>query len=539
MAETIDINKLKKDAFNAIDALFSEDEEVFEVEFPIEDMLQKPEPVLSSVDDFAVLDEFILALDWEYSESEIMRLVEHLKSIGNNNPDPNNQALVKMLNSIIDYLMKAKNKAFPETFNVLSAVIGVLKKVNSKHFDSVLAKSEVSKAYQAVKDLKLKISHYNEKLKKSLITVEDLRPKPNRRKNAGALEQTIQSPIQSKSKSSSLQKNDFIDEGDIFTEKSGRSTPPAPAFDPVEIEKIESKIYSRLDEYEQRLAFLEEQNRKLKQIIIEQKDHSKSEQKQMPEQAEDSEILPEDFMVDDFSAALQAFVPGEDEPEIVDINDLLMDDAKEAMPMLSSDGGADYFSDKRPASEDLKEFEISSDSPAEGEAAFAIETEDLDKIIASPAQIMENESGDVALEEVKLFILDQAAIAIPEKYCNNFYKLPASIKNRLLSMESILLGELASMFQKLSKNMEGALKNISEKELKKLPAKVSFLSKDKTDYQYAVLCSFNDHHVIIPVSGRHSTLATVKGKRNDLENRISRFSIQIDGDETIPLIIPG
>ena len=68
-------------------------------------------------------------------------------------------------------------------------------------------------------------------------------------------------------------------------------------------------------------------------------------------------------------------------------------------------------------------------------------------------------------------------------------------------------------------------------------AEVNTLVEDQTDYQFAVLCSCDDQVMLIPVSGKHQSGEIVTGSRNDMENRLSKFSVKVD-DDIIPLIIP-
>ncbi len=585
MANRIDVNKLKKDAFNAIDELFREDNEQFEVEespiqeAPIEDPPQKTELMVSPIDDFAILDEFILALDWEYSEDEIQTFIEHLKNIEANNPDPYSQTLIKMLNSIITYLVEAKNKAFPDTFNVLSAVVAVLKKINSPEFDTTLAKSEVSKVYQSVKDLKQNILKYNSKLKKNLGIGKDVMPGANRGKERPAPESTVSAPDNQTFKS-----NDSLEDTDIFAKRAEEIKSSPNTFKSVNFEKIEAKMADRLDQCEQRLAFLEEQNQILRQIITAQNKNSQRLQAQEPNTDFASPPQPKDFKVDDFSAELEAFAPLDTpEPKIVDVNDLLFDET-EAFPPLDTSEPESIDVMKSPLPDEPAAFSpLDIPEPEtvdvndilfdelEGEEkesadplASTMEETKLTEDSTSPETVGtqmfyekeasepdekslnglsgEREQKDTESEEsneyVRLFKLDQEDIAIPAEYFNNLYKLPNKIKNQIHSIESIQLGELSSFFHKLSKNMKGSLQDVPEKELKKISAEVKLLINDKIDYQYAVLCSCDDRYIIVPVSDKHKTSTMVVGQKNSAENSLSQFSIEVDDGLIIPLIIP-
>ncbi|RLC25630.1 MAG: hypothetical protein DRH93_01255 [Deltaproteobacteria bacterium] len=160
MTDKINVDKLKNDAFEAIDALFSEEDEDTSLK---EQTLGKTR-LLS--DEFEMLKEYTLALDWEYSDKELERFKRHLDKIALKHPDKYNQSLVKMLKSIIIYLQKAREKAFPQTLNVMSSVIDSLKIINKKNFDKAQIKFEVSSAYKEIVKLKEKILEYNKKIRK-------------------------------------------------------------------------------------------------------------------------------------------------------------------------------------------------------------------------------------------------------------------------------------------------------------------------------------------------------------------------------------
>lgn len=546
MADSIDVDKLKNDAFNAIDALFIEEEEQdgpVQVEFEAEEKPQKEKLIVSSMDDFAILDEFILSLDWEFSEAEINRFVEHLQNIVANNPDPYNQAMVKMLNSIVTYLKKAQNKAYPETFNILAEVIAVLKQINSPGFDRSQIKNQVSGAYRQVKELKINIAEYNARLSQNLVTPDEFMPikhkRPVPKSSAGHQVITIQS-------------QDFIDEGDIFSEKESGLSTATGILEPSDLEQIETKIIERLDQYEQRLSFLEQQNQTLRQIITEQREKAPP----LEDGAEGNlETVEEDeeFMLDDFSSEFEAFTPV-DEPETVDIDEIIADEPEqEALEEAENEDSADPMNifDSEPDDEttETADFEAAGDAETAGgtepDDAFSLDdpeagtlTEDKSPDTTESPSDPIGDIAEEASEYVRVFKLDDQNIAIPADYFNNVYKLPGKLKKQIHTMESVALGDLSSFFRKLSKNMKGSLQDVPEKELKKMSADINLISEDLTDYPFAVLCSCDDLILLIPVTGKHENASLVAGKRNDIENRLSPFSVEIDNQGTIPLIIP-
>lgn len=528
MADPIDVDKLKNDAFNAIDALFIEDEEHVEdspaafspaVEEPAKP--KKSELIVSSMDDFAILDEFILALDWEYSETEIKRFVEHLKNIQANNSDPYNQALVKMLNSIITYLIKAKNKAYPETFNKLSELIGVLKQINAPGMTTDQIKSEVSAAYKKVKTLKKQIADYNSKLDGNAAQPSHLMPQ----------EKTRLQPVPPKVETQieTVGSADFIDEEDVFSAKTDEVKPVSGSIEPGDLEEIESKIIDRLNQYEQRLAFLEKQNQALRQIIVDQKETNLSSLDIAEEvvQAVPSEEEGDSFGFDDFVAEFETLSPiDESEPETVDIEDIISQKLEPEQTFGNGDLGA--FSSAGSDDENVV-FGIEDNTGFPGEdSAFGA-------MAGTDDSMFETEEG--AEEYVRVFRVDDQKIAVPIDYFNNMYKLPSNLRSRINSMDSIRLGELASFFRRLSRNMKGSLQGLKEKELKGMTVQVSSLVEDPADFPLAVLCSCDNTSVLVPVSDQYKSGNIISGVRNSVENRMSKFSVKIE-EEVIPLIVP-
>ena len=161
MADNINVDKLKSDAFDAIDALFSEDNE--NTSFQDE---QTSEKTKTLSDDFSILKEYSLSLDWEYSDREIGRLARHLDQIARKNPDHYTQSLVKLVKNIIKYLQKAREKSFPQTLSVMTSVIETIKDINTKNFNKDEIKFETNSAREEVISLKENISKYNKKLRR-------------------------------------------------------------------------------------------------------------------------------------------------------------------------------------------------------------------------------------------------------------------------------------------------------------------------------------------------------------------------------------
>jgi hypothetical protein len=270
MADSIDVDKLKNDAFEAIDALFSEgDEDTSFGEQSLEETGQAP-------DEFARLAEYTLALDWEYSEKELNRLSRHLDKITLKNPANYNQSLVKMIKSIINYLQKAKDKAFPQTLNVMASIIDALKDVNTKDFDEAGIKLQLNSTYDKFVSLKEEISKYNKKFRK--YTTEKKQVK-------------------------TVNVSDFTES--------------------MESKRIDTNVLTRLDHLEEKVASLEKQNSALKRLIIDQ--HQGGVTTAVSNfDSSSREDTGDEFDADSFSVNEKLSLPVE-EPVTVDVDDISFD----------------------------------------------------------------------------------------------------------------------------------------------------------------------------------------------------------------------
>ncbi|THB80481.1 MAG: hypothetical protein D3926_06950 [Desulfobacteraceae bacterium] len=573
MADTIDVDKLKNDAFDAIDALFSDDADQEETPLEEEEVFQEvaeaEEP--QSPDDFEMLEEFSLALDWEYSDKEVNRFLEYLDNITQKNTDKYNQALVKMLKSIVSYLQKAKNKAFPQTLSVMSSVIETLRKVNQPDFDKSMVKSEVSAAYQKVVILKQKIAEYNEELKKHSAEPEVVAPEEEPAAVAEPEPEPEEEVVETIF-SHDLIEDDDTDEPapeDIFSEPEADTSeteaddsafaifeepaeetavPAEPEIAPPAALETDPGMGSRLNLLEERVAYLEDQNNKLKRLIIDQQQGTSA-----PDAFESglkSDEPASEFDMDAFASEEDAFSPVAD-PVTVDIDDISYDTVP-AEEIDSSEGAFEADDQVFDTPSDTfvtpdEDFDVSEEDfgdaddmfePAED--AFAPQP-DFGEDMAMP--MTEEEGGEPGekedfIEYVRFFKLNQQVIALPNDMISNVYKLPSGIKKKIATLETITLKDLSSAFQKLSKNMRGTLQGVPNNELKAMSAEVRIINSDTQKYGFGVLCSSSDTHVLIPVSDKHKTKLTLASGMERSENEYSDYTINIEDLGTIPLVIP-
>ncbi len=153
----IDVDKLTSDAFDAIDTLFSDDDDDNDESFfgGNEQTQKEDQDPISDIDR---VREFMLAMEWEYSESEITEFDAFLNEMIPQYPDRYNQDTLKMMSSIVRYIIKAKSNTVPETFYVLDKLAKTFASINQPDLDESTVQHEVRSVYQKVLALKNKIS---------------------------------------------------------------------------------------------------------------------------------------------------------------------------------------------------------------------------------------------------------------------------------------------------------------------------------------------------------------------------------------------
>ncbi|MBF0203052.1 MAG: hypothetical protein HQK67_01800 [Desulfamplus sp.] len=147
MTDEFDVKKLTDDAFMAIDALFTDEDDMFS------EKEDKKQP-----DDFELMQEYMLALDWECSDKNFKKFNDFLKKITPKYSGKHNQDILKMLTSIVRYLENSKDKALSDTHQVLEFIIKTFKDINQAGTDEETIRQAKTTAYNQVLDLKSKIA---------------------------------------------------------------------------------------------------------------------------------------------------------------------------------------------------------------------------------------------------------------------------------------------------------------------------------------------------------------------------------------------
>ena len=536
MAEKIDVDKLKNDAFMAIDALFGDEDETETAS--LDQNSDQP-------GDFDPLEEYILALDWEYSDKDITAFINQLDTISEKYTDRYSQALAKLIKSIANYLYKAKDKAFPETLNIMAHVVKSLVKVNTSKLDKIAAKAEVSAAYRKVSALKRKIEQYNAEFgfqqtdaspeTGSSAGSEETEPREAEPEETGIQEtQDIEvvsspEPVQPEQEEdadtdmeefvSSLSEPVAEPEPDPFADTSetwidSETKKPFDAYPDMD----QKHILDKLAEFENRIEYLEHQNKQLKQIIAQGYNNSES-------TLESSDLTFEE--PEDESSELEFETPA---PEV---ESLTADDIQyEDEFSWEVDAPEEEIIEGETIIDDGDLMEEPDDTPlfSPEEAFPSSETEE-------EPEFPETEKEEY-VEYVRFFQMNDQTVALPNNYINNVYKLPSKLSKTIHETESVTLGDLASISRKLSKNMKGSLQGMPSKELKTLTADVLLLTGEETKYNFGVLCSCDETYVMIPVSDQSKSNLTLITEIEKSDNEYSQYSAEVEGIGTTPLIFP-
>lgn len=312
--DRIDVEKLTNDAFTAIDALFSDDEEA---DLFSEDI----EPERDQPSNFDRLDEYILAMEWEYSEKEVNRFNNFLSEISSQYSDKHSQDILKMMISIVQYIIKAQDKALPETHHVLESVLKTFKDINQSDLDETTVRLEKKATYNKVLALKNRIARFNAESQLAADVPSETPSQPS-------------TPVDS---------------------------PSAPIKDshvPLSDESIENSpvvigILNRLGQCENRLASLESQNSKLKQLL--------NAQQQMEQSIRDLKAKHEEIVSAGSLPATEPF-PDETRPEEISVDQPALSFSEEDMEdALTSEDSLDLSGQGEISSESLPDDELGFD----------------------------------------------------------------------------------------------------------------------------------------------------------------------------------
>ncbi|SLM30196.1 hypothetical protein MTBBW1_2130091 [Desulfamplus magnetovallimortis] len=373
----IDVEKLTSDAFMAIDALFTDDDEDDDDLFGGEAEVEKELP-----SDLDRIEEYMLAMEWEYSDKEVNRFNDFLTEISSQYSDRHSQDILKMISSIVRYIMKAREKTLPETHHVLEAVVKTFKDIQLNDLDDETIRLEKKATYNKVLALKKRIARFNAE---NQITVDERQEKASKPSHLDKSQPSSHLPVETVSEPAVAVSNKLTDESSI-------------------IRGIDEKFL----EYENRVQAIESSNEKLKQLFAtEQKQRQALEDKIEALESRIEELLESVASISK-SASLHA---GPSEPSKSDasheldldemdfatvVDDIEIADTTlsktSAAPALGTTGQEDNnFHEVSPDQVDFEE--ISSD-----ETLF--DSQDLERMAPEDTQFNELASDSVQFDEV-------------------------------------------------------------------------------------------------------------------------------------------
>ncbi len=641
MTEEIDIKKLTDDAFMAIDAIFTdEDDNLFS------------EAKESEPDDFDLIQEYMLAIEWECSDKNIKKFIDFLNKITPKYTGKHNQDILKMLTSIVRYLEKSKDKAVPETHHVMEFIVTTFRHINQKDTDEATIKQDKTNAYSKVLELKNKIAKH--KVENSKLAQEHIHTTKMAKDDVAATQT-------SDNLSANLQPEIPF-------------TPIAQQLEPIENSKIILSILARLEFCEKRLSILDTQNIELQQKVDEltnlnsqitqqfaselnELDLKFSDQindlshvlysipttlEPLPKEEEDDKLdklsmsdkaaltelgdgelsqyddinfdgIDFDYMTSDINIDKEG-KPSEssnnvnevslDEIEIEEISlgeidgdiykepkqvielseqeldfDNLNVEALDSIELSISSDEVHTTNSNSPIldrlnnndnqivveelnSEDIEYEELSSSdiqyendinvsSNIVGEKSIPeIDIEDIFKEQDSNKIVSDNSYKNINLEEigiagyrgedtpkyVRCFKLEDQTIALPDDKIFNVYKIPSKLTANINQMPNLMLGDLSSLFQNLSKNMKGHLKGVNVAIIKKMNVDVHLITSQNVQYKIAILCSFENKISIIPVTDIYDDRTHLMVDIKDGRNSFSNYSVNIVDMGLIPFI---
>ena len=142
-------------------------------------------------------------------------------------------------------------------------------------------------------------------------------------------------------------------------------------------------------------------------------------------------------------------------------------------------------------------------------------------------------------ERVAIDYADANLVALPSEHINNIFKLTGKMGKKINSETTIPLKDFSGLFKKLSGNMKGALRGISEKELKKITAEVRSIGAGIENPKNVILCTCDHGQVLLPVTAPHSGNLFLVTEMQHEPNNYSEYTVQIDSLGNIPVYIPS
>lgn len=573
MTEEIDVKKLTKDAFMAIDALFTDEDDTFSDE-------KNKQP-----DDFDQIQEYMLAIEWECSDKNIRKFSDFLDKITPKYGGKNNQDILKMLTSIVRYLDKSKERALPETHHVMEFIVKSFKSINSDGIDEESIKKERDAAYNKVMDLKGKIAkiktdpvqttdiQYHETLPPSQIKNRSLDPPPiimtilsklelyenrldsiesqnmklqqqidqltNLNYQMGAQIDTLNVKLSGQIKEilesmAELPVNSDIElDIDNLSFEDALADNGANEYDEINFDGLDFSEMTLEEQTQESLeAEMDLNEMSLDQVDLDQVDLDGVDLDQVgqkselhPEQTTRFEIDFEKITPDEIG------IQGGDDDSIL-FEEITLDEIKyEEITPDDLQYEEELISDVDNDGANLMALEEVEDEQIQNATNSQLSVRSEQVVDASGAGYIDNTP-----QYVRCFKIEGQTIALPEDKIFNIYKIPSKLTKDINRAQSIILGQFSSFSQNLSRNMKGHLKEVSNSILKQMNVAVRLLTTQEAQYKIAVLCSFDDKISIVPVTAIYGEITHPITGLKDGENGFSDYNVNIIDMGTIPFV---
>lgn len=555
MTEEIDVKKLTNDAFMAIDALFTDEDDMFS-----DDNEKEP-------DDFDLIQEYMLAIEWECSERNIQKFNNFLNKIKPKYIEKHNQDLLTMLTSIVRYLEKSKERALPETHNVMEYIVKKFKNINQHGIDEGSIKQERDAAYNKVLELKSNIAkaktdtpqvaenRYQDSSSQQFESIENaqiivsilsrLELCENRLAAMDVQNITLQQQLYKLTQLSDAIANletkfsglsDKIDELaqakrplsiDSNVDNTISSIPDDDDDD--DVSQYDEINFDELD-FDEMSAYVDEAtNYPGIDDALDEIDLDNHEQKSRFEiDFEHMDHNTIGFLEEsDDNSLFEQISPDEIEYDEITLDDLEYDET-------TTDS---YVVNEEPISASKKNSEQNKKTDPDSDDQEMVDIDHQMVDIKKSGDGSEVDYADnVTPQYLQCFKIEDQIVALPDDKIYNIYKIPSKVSKSIYKSESVALEQFASFFQNLSKNMKGDLKSVSNTTLQQMDVDIHLLTKKELSYKMAVLCSFDNKVSIIPVTDIYNNIKYTAASFKDGQNIFSDYNVDIVGLGLIPFV---
>jgi len=502
MTNDLDLEKIQKEAFVAIDNLFN-----IEKDSDLKD------------EDIFLLKEKILSLDWEYNEKDIKEILLILENLKQKYTDKLHQILISMMFSIGKFLLVAKESVPAETLNTFAYIVDFFAHLNDSTFTKEQKHKHLEKIKKKYKDFK-----------NAVIKSQELQSKQRDEDKPLDEAQTKNIDIATEQEKGTLERENVSLEGQVTEVKPDLEEQSIPEVVPLDSEKKEEinkgevaskkPVEELTDEEEKEIVLdLESSKEEQRDELIEERDQNLDEGKQeddLPQKevailtgANDLGVAKVELQelkatLVKLENSLEQKVIGVFEKRLSRCEQILLELDDKLQKLLAVRESAQPRNVKSVPKKEVFEFEEEvagefkrvSDFEDVG-LDFEFEEEFTNKDQKKTVPIKgDNEKlagkDSYSFPYVQVFELDNTLVGFDTNLISNVYKISPKKGRDLYAQEVVKLKALQSFFTSLTKGMKGELSRRSAKELKNLEVDVFHYPVEvKADFRHAVLIFLN------------------------------------------------